>query len=325
MGRKGKALAAAFSFTAMLLGASLAVSASFPSQAIRVVVGTGPAAPPDIISRIIATELGESEGWKVIVENKTGAMQTLAGNDVARSSADGHSLWATSMPATAAPALMRKLSIDLRKDFEPVVALAKSYNVLVVHPSVKANSFAELVQLLKSEPNKINYASGGNGTPAHLVAELFKLETATTAAHVPYQNPGSMYGDLLSGTTQFSFVTSLPVVEHIKAGKLRALAVTSDRRLAALPDVPTVAELGYPALVLEAWSGLLAKAGTSKESIMAINAAVNRALKKPSVISALAKVGADPMGGSPEDFAKLYESQITHWGDVVKRAGIKIE
>jgi tripartite-type tricarboxylate transporter receptor subunit TctC len=134
-----------------------------------------------------------------------------------------------------------------------------------------------------------------------------------------------MYTDLLGGATQFSFITTLPVIEHIRAGKLRALAMTSDKRIEALPDVPTVEELGYPKLVLEAWSGLLAPKGTPRATVVAINAAVNRALKKPSVITALSKVGADPLSGSPEDFAKLYASQIEHWGDVVKRAGIKVE
>jgi tripartite-type tricarboxylate transporter receptor subunit TctC len=311
-----------------LLGAAPAYVANaqtYPTGTIKIIVGTGPAAPPDIISRVIANELSQSEGWTVVVENSVGAMQMIAAQKVAKSEPDGLTLWVTGMVATAAPALMPKLPVDVKNDFVPVVPIAKSSNVLVVTPDLPAKSLPELIAHLKAHPDSYNFGSGGNGTPAHLVGEMFKLETGTKAVHVPFQNPGALFGDIIAGRVQFGFITTLPLVDLIKAGKLRALAMTSEKRIAALPDVPTVTELGYPKLTAEDWTGLLARKGTPGATVEAINAAVNRALKKPNVVEALAKIGATPMGGSSDEFARFYSSELTHWADIVQRADIKIE
>ncbi|MET0867706.1 MAG: tripartite tricarboxylate transporter substrate-binding protein, partial [Pseudorhodoplanes sp.] len=199
-----------------------------------------------------------------------------------------------------------------------------SYNVLVVHPGLAAKNVAELVALLKSNPDKYNFSSGGFGTPAHLIGEMFKLETGVKATHVPYQQFPQAIGDLLNGTNQYMFITTLPVVELIAAGKLRALAVTGPKRLESMKDVPTIVEQGFPNLVVEDWVGFAVKTGTPKEIVETLNKAINAALEKPNVRAALAKVGADPAGGSPEAYGALLNAQVAYWAKVVKESGMKL-
>lgn len=297
----------------------------FPTGTIRFVAPNTGGTPPDIIGRIIAKELSESEQWRTIVENRPGGITTIAANDVLTHPADGHSLLSMSVPAVAAPALVPAISYDFESDFEPVIKAAVSYNVLVVNPSVPAASVAELVALLKSQPDKLTFSSGGFGTPAHLIGEQFKLQTGTRAQHVPYGQFPQAIGDLLNGTNAFMFVTMLPVVDLIKTGKLRALAVTGPKRVAALPDVPTIVEAGFPSLVVEDWVGFAVRRGAAKDTITQLNEAINRALQKPAVREAFAKLGAEPAGGSPGAFGELVKSQVQHWKKVVADAGIKAQ
>lgn len=299
--------------------------AVFPMGTIRFVAPNTGGTPPDIISRIIAKELSESEQWRTIVENRPGGITTIAANDVLTHPADGHSLFSMSVPSVAAPALVPNISYDFESDFEPVIKAAASYNVLVVNPSVPAASVAELVALLKSQPDKLTFSSGGFGTPAHLIGEQFKLQTGTHARHVPYAQFPQAIGDLLNGTNAFMFVTMLPVVDLIKTGKLRALAVTGPKRVAALPDVPTIVEAGFPSLVVEDWVGFAVRRGAAKDTIAQLNEAINRALQKPAVREAFAKLGAEPVGGSPGAFGELVKSQVQHWKKVVADAGIKAQ
>ena len=206
----------------------------FPSNPIRIFVPTAPATPPDIISRVIATELASAEKWKVVVEDRPGAVQTIAGSEVLKQSANGTSIYAMSVPVTAAPAFLPNMPFDVSKDFAPVIKISTSYNVLVVHPSLPAHSVSELVELLKRQPDKLTFSSGEFGSPAHLIGEIFKLRMGVRATHVPYQQFPQAIGDLVSGTNQYMFVTSLPVIDLIKAGKLRALAVTTAMPCASL-------------------------------------------------------------------------------------------
>jgi tripartite-type tricarboxylate transporter receptor subunit TctC len=319
----GRAIAALFAAGAIAL-AQPADAQSYPANPIRIVVPTSAGTPPDIVSRIIATELSEGEGWKVVVENRPGAVQTIAGAEVLKQPADGYSLYALSVPVSAAPALLPNIPFRLDADFAPVIKVSASYNVLVVNPSVPAKSVAELVAFLKSQPDKHNFSSGGFGTPAHLIGEMFKVQTGVRAAHVPYQQFPQAIADLLNGTNQYMFVTTLPVVDLVATGKLRALAVTGPKRVGALKDVPTIIEQGFPDLVVEDWIGLTVKAGTPNEIILKLNEATNRALARPKVREALAKLGAEPAGGSPSEFGRLLNLQIAHWGRVVKEAGIKM-
>lgn len=310
---------------AALVSVQQATAQPFPSGVITIVVPAAPGTPPDIVSRVIATELSESEDWRVIVENKPGAVSTIGGSEVLRRPADGHTIYAMAMPVTAAPAFLPNMPFRLETDFTPVIKVSTSYNVLVVNPSVPATSVSDLVTLVKSQPDRWNFSSGGFGTPAHLIGEMFKLGTGTRATHVPYNRFPQAIADLLNATNQFMFVTTLPVVDLIASGKLRALAVTAPKWIAALADVPTIAEQGFPDLVVEDWVGFAVKSGTPDEAVSRLNAVINEALRKPRVREAFARVGAEPAGGTPDAYGDLVKSQVAHWAKVVKDSGIKME
>jgi tripartite-type tricarboxylate transporter receptor subunit TctC len=301
-----------------------ALAQPYPSNVIRIVVPTGPGTPPDIISRIIANELSESDGWKVIVENRGGALQTIATADVLKQAPDGYTVLAMSVPMMAAPALLPHLGLRPETDFAPVIKLSASYNVLVVTPTLPAKSVSELVDLLKREPDKYNFSSAGFGTPAHLIGELFKLKTGAPATHVPYQQGQQRLTDLMNGTIQFDFIATVSAVDFIATGKLRALAVTAPRRVAALADVPTVLEQGFPDLVVEDWVGFVVRAGTPGEIIARLNETIGRALAKPKVQATFAKLGAEVQGGTTADFGKFISAQSALWTNVVKVSGIKL-
>ena len=292
---------------------------------IRMIVPSPAGTPPDIMGRIIANELSESEGWRVIVENKVGAIQTIGLAEALKQPADGYTLASIALPASAAPALMPNVSFRLDADFAPVIKLASAYHILVVDPSVPAKSLAEFVALLKSQPDKMTFSSGGFGTPAHLAGEMFKLQTGVRSTHVPYQGLAKAIADLMNGTNQYQFITPLPVMELIAAGKLRALAVTGPARLPALKDVPTVGEAGFPDLIIQDWFGILVKTGTPNPIVVRLNEAMNKALAKPRVRDALEKMAAEPAGGTPAEFGAFLGSQIAHWGKVVKDSGIKMQ
>jgi tripartite-type tricarboxylate transporter receptor subunit TctC len=317
-------LASAAILVCAVTGMAEAQSQPFPSGTIRMVAPNSPSTPPDIISRIIAKELSQAEGWRVIVENRPGGVSTIAANDVLGQPADGHSLLAMSVPSTAAQTLVPNISYHLDTDFEPVIKASVSYNVLVVNPSVPAHTVAELIALLKSQPDKLTFSSGGFGTPAHLIAEQFKLQTGVRAQHVPYQQFPQAIGDLLNGTNTFMFITMLPVIDLIKTGKLRALAVTAPSRVAALSDIPTVVEAGFPSLVVEDWTGFAVKRGTPKATVARLNAAINKALATPAVRDAFAKLGAEAAGGSSDQYGDLVKQQMAHWNKVVTDANIKV-
>jgi tripartite-type tricarboxylate transporter receptor subunit TctC len=309
---------------AVLAGGIEARAQSFPGgNIIRIVSPTGPGAPPDVLGRVIANEIADAEGWRVIVENKPGALQTIAIADVLKQPADGLSVLTMSTGAVATPALLPTKGIQLEADFAPVVEIAAGPLTLVVHPSVPANSMSELIALMKATPDKFTLSSGGFGTPAHLSAEMFKVATGVRVVHVPHPQPQQRMADLLGGITQVAFYNLPAVIDHVAAGRLRALAVTSRAQLGALKGVPTVGEQGFPALVLADWQGFVVKRGSPSEAIATLNAAVNRAIGKTKVRDALARVGYEPVGGTAEAFGNLISSEVRHWGRVVAEAGIK--
>jgi len=299
--------------------------AAFPEKVIRVVVPTAPGTPIDVVTRIVTARMAKDLGQSVFVENKAGAAGTLGGQEVLRSPADGYTMMTVFMPMSVAPFMIAKVPFDLRKDFAPVGQTAWSYNVLVTHPSVPVRTTAELIALLKSQPGKLSYATGGLGTPAHMTGELFKIETKTFATHVPYNQFGQAISDLVGGTHQFMFAASAPVVPFIEQGRLRALAVTGPQRIAVLPQVPTLLELGFKDLVIRDWQGLMVKAGTPPDIIARLNAAIAVALADNDVKQALAKLGVDPAGGTPEQLGALINSEMTRWAEVVKRQGLKAD
>jgi tripartite-type tricarboxylate transporter receptor subunit TctC len=314
----------AFLVVAVLALWSNADAQNFATGVIRIIVPTSASTPPDILARIVANALSDAEGWKVVVENKPGGVMTIGATEVLKQPADGHTIFSVTAPVAAAPALVPNASFNYEKDFAPLIRIGTGYNVLVVNPSVPVHSVKELVEYLKKSPGKHTFSSGGFGTPAHLIGEMFKLETGVEATHVPYNQFPQAIGDLVSGVNTYQFITILPVVQLIQTGKLRALAVTGPKRVAVLPDVPTLAEAGYPKLTSEDWAGMLVKAGTPPPVVARLNTAIDKALKSEKVRDALTKLGVDPAGGSPEAFGSMMHSEIARWGAIVKEANIKI-
>jgi tripartite-type tricarboxylate transporter receptor subunit TctC len=296
----------------------------YPTNVIRIVMINSPGTPGDILARIIAAALGEDEGWTVVVENKVGAVGTIAANEVLKQNADGYTLLSVSPPSTAAPALLPNARINLETDFAPVVHMATGYNVLVVNPKLPVHSVSELIAFLKANPDKHTFSSAGFGTPAHLLGEMFKLEAGVKATHVPYNQISQAITDLIGGANSYQFITALPVVQHIESGALRALAVMANKRMPVLKDVPTITEAGYPALASEDWNGFMVRSGTPSAVIATLNAAVNKALRTPKVREPFAKMGIDAGGGAPEAFGERVHAETVRWTKVITEAGIKI-
>jgi tripartite-type tricarboxylate transporter receptor subunit TctC len=321
----GRSWKAAVCVALGLAAPSLAQSQGHPSKPIRLIVGTAVSTPIDILSRVVADKLGAQLGQAVVVENRVGAGGTVGLQEVQRQPADGYTLFTFFMPMSVVQTVMADFNFNLVKDFAPVGQFAWSYNVLAVHPEVKANTPRELAALLRAQPGKLSFASGGPGTPAQLAGELFKLETQTDALHVPYAQFPQAISDLVAGRHQFMFGATPPLIPQIASSKLRALAVTGPQRLPALKDVPTMVESGYSNFVVRDWQGIGAKGGVPREVVTRVNAALARTLDQAELKQVFAKLGADPVAGTPEEFGTLIASEIERWGRVAKAANIRIQ
>ena len=309
-----------------LLAAAIPSAAqdSYPSKPVRIIVPYPAGGVADLLPRTVGAKL--SEKWKqpVVVENKPGASGNIGMAEGARAEPDGYTLvLAPTGNLTVNQFLFKDLPFDVAKDFTPITVLATSPNVLVVHPSVPAKSFKELIAYAKANPGKLNFSSPGNGSGAHLAGELLNVEAGIKAVHVPYKGMAPAVSDLVGGQVQMMFAGISTALPHIRAGKLVPLAIASPRRSPQLPEVPTVAESGFPGFDVTSWYGIVVRSGTPPAVVKKLHADMAEALAMPDVKDKLASLGLDPLGNPPEDFAKMIATESRKWSDIVQKAGIK--
>jgi tripartite-type tricarboxylate transporter receptor subunit TctC len=302
-----------------------ALADTYPSRLIKIIVPFPPGGPTDVFARIIADKLSKQLKQTVIVESKPGGGGgTIGAKFVANSTPDGYTLlFALTGTLSIAPAIYKNSGYDPLKNFAPVAKIATGAQVLVVNPSVPAKTLGELVAYAKAHPGKINCASPGYGTQPHLLAELFKSVTKTNILHVPYKGSAPAIVDLLSGQVQMLFDSPASLAGHVKAGKLRALAVTTEKRASALPDVPTVVEAGYPGLLATLWGGIVAPAGTPAPVVEMLNKAINADLRTDEMRGKLVRFAMEPDPLTPAEFKTFFAEEVKKWADIVHNAGIK--
>jgi tripartite-type tricarboxylate transporter receptor subunit TctC len=297
----------------------------YPSKPLRIVVPFAPGGSTDIFARLIGERLSVSLGQPVVIDNRAGAGGNIGAEAVARAAPDGYTLlMATTGVMAINNALYKSMTYDAAKDFEPAVYIASISNVVIVPLDFPVKSVAELIALARKEPGKLSFASSGAGSSTHMSAELFKSMTGTDILHVPYKGSGQALPDLMAGRVSMMFENAPGAVPHIKAGKLRALAVTGLKRAAALPELPTVAESGVPGYESLSWSGLAAPAGTPAEAVQRINRDTVAILATPEMRAKLAEQGADAVGGPPEHFAAHIRAERDKWSRLIKERGISI-
>jgi len=298
----------------------------YPGRPVTMVVGFAPGGGTDTVARVIARNLSESLGQQVLVENKAGAGGNIATEYVARAAPDGHTILLGSVGSLAvAPHVISGLPYDPLRDFAPITMAVVFANVLVVQPSLPAQNLAAFVKLAKERPGSVNYGSAGILSAGHLAGELLAIRAGTEMTHVPYKGGGPAMQGILGGQVMSVFSTPVSVAAHMKAGKLRALATTGTRRAALLPEVPTVAESGYPGYEAMNWYAYLAPAKTPKEIIARLNRELVKALNTPEVAVLLQQQGLEPSPGTPAELARYMEREYETWGKVVKQAGIKAQ
>ena len=317
---------AASAVTPFAAAAPANAAVNYPNKPVRIVVPAPPGGTIDPISRMLADGLEKIYGENFIIDNRPGANFNVGMALVAKSDADGYTLVVASSGALATNIhLYSKLPYHPVRDFEPIVLYGNVPNILVVHPSLPVKTLKEFTDYAKQNPNKLNYGSTGNGSSMHLAGELYKTLTGTQMTHVPYVSPGVATQDLLAGRTQVMFQLMTGIVQFVKTDKVRAIAVASPRRSTALPDVPTAAEAGVKGLESSAWFGVMAPKGTPQPIIAKLNQDINKLLNEPAFRKRLIDIGVEPMGGTPQDFAKYLDVELKKWGEVVRVSGAKID
>jgi tripartite-type tricarboxylate transporter receptor subunit TctC len=308
-----------------LVLAGAAAAQQFPAKPVRIVVGFAAGGSTDKLARVLATRMGELLGQSVIVDNRPGAAGNLAAEAVAAAAPDGYTLFMSTVSSQAINPHLYKLKFDPIKGFEPIALVAKYPLLLVVPPQLRVNSVPELVAYAKGNPGRTFFASSGSGSPAHLAGEIFKSATGTNVQHVPYRGGGPAMLALMANEAQFGFETIPSAIGHARGGKLKALAVTSDRRSAASPELPTMQESGMKAFSVTSWAGLLAPAGTPRPVLDRLAQATQEAIASPAVNAALVQDGAEPGTGSAADFGRFMADELKAWGEVVRASGAKVD
>lgn len=306
-------------------GFSTAVAQNYPDRPVRMIVPFAPGGGTDIVSRLVAQRLADSIKQSVVVDNRAGGAGNIGAELVARANPDGYTLLVGSATILAVNPVIFKVAYNPSRDFAPITLLGSQPHLMVVHPSLPANSVREFVNLAKEKSLKLNYGSSGTGGPAHLGGELFKIVAGVDMLHIPYKGTGPAVIDLVGGQLQVGLLSLASSMPHVKSGRLKALAVTSPKRAIVAPELPTIAESGYPGFEVRSWYGLLAPAGTPKTIIDKLSSQIAAVLRQPEVIAKLASDGAEPGGDTPAEFAAYIKSEAERWGKVVKTAGIRAD
>jgi tripartite-type tricarboxylate transporter receptor subunit TctC len=314
--------------TAALLGAVLSMSAlaqdAYPSKPVRILVPYAAGGVADALPRIVGEKLAQTWKQPVIVDNRPGASGNIGMDEGSRTPPDGQTLvLAPAGNLTVTPLLFRHLRFDVAKDFTPVTVLASSPNVLVVHPSVPVKTLKQLIAYAKQNPGKLNFASPGEGSGAHLAGELLNIDADIKTEHIPYKGIAPAVNDLLGGNVQMMFAGISTVLQQIKAGKLVAIGIASPQRSPQLPDVPTISESGLPGFDVTSWYGIVVRSGTPPAIVQRLQRDIATALKNDDVLAKLAGLGLDPVGNTPEAFDTMIKAETRKWTDIVRRANIK--
>lgn len=309
-----------------LVAAAIPAFAQYPQKPVKIIVPYPPGGTTDILARIVAGQLTASLGETFIVENKPGASGAIGTQLVARSAPDGYTLLMGTINTHGInSALNKQLPYDAIKDFAPITIVASTPNVLAVHPDVPVKTLAELLALARAQPDKLSFGSTSTGGSPHMSGELLKMMANVSMVHIPYKGAGPMLSDLLGGQIPIGFDNMPSTIGHIRSGKLRAIAVTTSKRWAGAPEVPTIAESGVPGYEVSAWFGLLAPAGTPAAVVEALHRAIGAAIRRPDVEKRLVDIGAEPVGNTPAQFARHIGDEVAKWQKVVDATGLKVE
>lgn len=319
------ALAVSLAATLGALPALPAMAQTYPSRPLRLVVPFPPGGSTDIVARLVAQKLGEALGQPMIVDNRAGAGGMIGAENVAKSPADGYSLLlASSGPIVIVPALQPKLGYDSVRDFAPISIIATIPTMLVVNEKVPARSVSELIALAKARPGQLNFASTGVGATPHLAGEVFKSMAGVDIGHVPYKGSAPALTDLMGGQVDMMFEQIPAVLPHVQSGKLRALAVGSARRVAALPDLPTISESGLSGFDVVSWFGIMAPAGTPAPIVARLHAELAKIMRMPDVSEKLASLGAEPQASTPQAFGQTIVAELPKWAEIIRKSGATV-
>jgi tripartite-type tricarboxylate transporter receptor subunit TctC len=308
----------------LILFATFTTAQSYPTRPVRVLVGFPPGGGTDIMARLLAPKLSEYLGQQYVVENRPGATTNIASAMVATAAPDGYTLLFTTSALAINMSLYKNLTFDATRDFAPISVFAESPNLLVAHSSAGA-SVKELLALAKAKPGAMNYSSAGAGTSQHLAGELFKSRTGVQIVHIPYKGTAPSLTAVIAGEVQLSFANVPAILGHVKSGRIRALAVLAPKRSALMPDVPTMKEAGVEGVEVPVWYALLAPAATPREIVKALADATQRAARAPDLNQKLIEQGTEPVGNSPEEFARMLKEEVVRWAEVVRISGAKAE